>query len=50
MRNYIKPEVNVKKYDLNTTIANSVSFNGTMGHLDEYDNNAGSMDWTNLFD
>ena len=49
MKNYIKPEINIKTYDLNASIANSVSVNGTMGHLDEYNNNAGSLDWSDLF-
>jgi len=49
MKNYIKPEINIKEYKFNASIANSVSFNGTMNNLEEYDNNAGSLDWSNLF-
>lgn len=50
MKNYIKPEINVETYNLNTSITNSVSYNGTMNHVNDYDNNAGSLDWSNLFE
>ena len=49
MKKYIKPEINIKRYDLNASITNLVSINGTMGHLDEYNNDAGSLNWTDLF-
>lgn len=50
MRKYIKPEINIETYNLSTSIANSVSYNGTMNQLNDYDNNAGSLDWSNLFE
>ena len=49
MKKYIKPEMNIDLYNISTSIANSLSCNGTMNNLEEYDNNAGSLDWDNLF-
>lgn len=50
MKKYNKPEINVNVYSFETSIANSVSFNGTMNNLGEYDNDAGSLEWGNLFE
>lgn len=49
MKNYVKPEIKINIYNINEEIANSISYNGVLNHFDNYDNDAGSINWSDLF-
>ena len=45
MKKYIKPEMNIEVINLDTSIAVS----GTMEHVNNFGNDAGTVTWEDLF-